>query len=170
MRGPPQGCVPSVEQGHRQAAYPEICELPNGRSGRPYGGMRQGESCATTVARGTERGMRLTMPAIALAQVMHNPARLARLSRLIRQAGTDLVPLDGPDATAVGLLSGRTATADIVMPTSWCARRGPARRLLPVIHPIFDAAPPRCRATAGYIKGSSLVRRKVHGRGASRPA
>ena len=66
------------------------------------------------VARGTERGMRLTIPATALAQAMRNPARQARLSRLIRQAGTDLVPLDGPDATAVGLLLGRTGTADIV--------------------------------------------------------
>jgi predicted nucleic acid-binding protein len=45
---------------------------------------------------------------------MRNPARQARLSRLIRQASTDLIPLDGPDATAVGLLLARTATDDIV--------------------------------------------------------
>ena len=68
----------------------------------------------TLVARATERGMRMTIPATALAQAMRNPARQARLSRLIRQAGTDLIPLDGPDATAVGLLLARTATADIV--------------------------------------------------------
>lgn len=41
-------------------------------------------------------------------------ARQARLSRVIRQPGTDLIPLDGPDATAVGRLLARTATADIV--------------------------------------------------------
>jgi predicted nucleic acid-binding protein len=68
----------------------------------------------TLIARATERGMRITIPATALAQAIRNPARQARLSRLIRQAGTDLIPLDGPDATAVGLLLARTATADIV--------------------------------------------------------
>ena len=68
----------------------------------------------TLIARAAERGMRITIPATALAQAIRNPARQARLSRLIRQAGTDLVPLDGPDATAVGLLLARTGTADIV--------------------------------------------------------
>ena len=79
----------------------------------------------TLVARAIERGMRLTIPATALAQAMRNPARQARLSRLIRQAGTDLIPLDGPDATAVGLLLARTATADIVdAHVVICAQRG----------------------------------------------
>ena len=76
------------------------------------------------IARATERGMRITIPATALAQAIRNPARQARLSRLIRQAGTDLIPLDGPDATAVGLLLARTATADIVdAHVVVCARR-----------------------------------------------
>jgi hypothetical protein len=66
------------------------------------------------LARTAERGMRITIPATALAQALRNPARQARLSRLIRQASTDLVALDGPDATSVGLLLARTATADIV--------------------------------------------------------
>jgi hypothetical protein len=78
----------------------------------------------TLVARATERGMRITIPATALAQAIRNPARQARLSRLIRQANTDLVPLNGPDATAVGLLLARTATADIVdAHVVVCARR-----------------------------------------------
>ena len=68
----------------------------------------------TLLARATERGMRITIPATALAQAIRNPVRQARLSRLIRQAGTDLITLTGPDATAVGLLLARTATADIV--------------------------------------------------------
>ena len=71
----------------------------------------------TLVAVAKERGMRITIPATALAQAMRNPARqarLSRLSRLIRQAGTDFIALDGPDATAVGLLLARTATVDIV--------------------------------------------------------
>ena len=76
------------------------------------------------VARAAERGMRITIPATALAQAIRNPARQARLSRLIRQAGTDLIALDGPDATAVGLLLAETATADIVdAHVAVCARR-----------------------------------------------
>jgi hypothetical protein len=68
----------------------------------------------TLIARATERGMRITIPATALAQAIRNPAKQARLSRLIRQAGTDLIPLNALDATAVGLLLARTGTADIV--------------------------------------------------------
>jgi predicted nucleic acid-binding protein len=86
---------------------------------------RNDRSVLTLIARATERGMRITIPAAALAQAMRNPARQARLSRLIRQAGTDLIPLDGPDATAVGLLLARTATADIVdAHVVICAQRG----------------------------------------------
>ena len=78
----------------------------------------------TLIARVTERGMRITIPATVLAQAIRNPARQARLSRLIRQAGTDLLPLDGPDATAVGLLLARTGTADIVdAHVAICAQR-----------------------------------------------
>jgi predicted nucleic acid-binding protein len=68
----------------------------------------------TLLARAAERGMRITIPATALAQAIRNPARQARLSRLMRQSSTDLVPLDGPDATAVGLLLACTGTGDIV--------------------------------------------------------
>ena len=79
----------------------------------------------TLIARAAERGMRITIPATALAQAIRNPARQSRLSRLIRQASTDLIPLDGPDATAVGLLLARTATADIVdAHVVICAQRG----------------------------------------------
>lgn len=67
----------------------------------------------TLLARAAERGARVTIPATALAQALRSPARQARLSRLIRQAGTDVIALNGPDATAVGLLLARTATADI---------------------------------------------------------
>jgi predicted nucleic acid-binding protein len=78
----------------------------------------------TLIARATEHGMRITIPATALAQAIRSPARQARLSRLIRQARTDLIPLDGPDATAVGLLLARTGTADIVdAHVAICAQR-----------------------------------------------
>ena len=66
------------------------------------------------IARITERGFRITIPATALAQAIRNPAKQVRLSRLIRQADTDLVSLDGPNATAVGILLARTGTTDIV--------------------------------------------------------
>ncbi len=76
------------------------------------------------LARATELGMRVTVPATALAQAIRNPARQARISRLIRQAATDLVSLTGPDATAVGLLLAETGTADIVdAHVTICARR-----------------------------------------------
>lgn len=78
----------------------------------------------TLVARATERGMRITIPATALAQAIRNPTKQARLSRLIRQARTDVIVLNGPEATAVGLLLARTATADIVdAHVVICARR-----------------------------------------------
>ena len=68
--------------------------------------------------------MRITIPATALAQAIRKPARQARLSRLIRQGGTDLMPLNGPDATAVGLLLARSGTADVVdAHVVLCARR-----------------------------------------------
>lgn len=76
------------------------------------------------IARAAEQGLRITVPATALAQAMRSPARQARLSRLIRQPETDLVALDGPGATAVGLLLSRTGTADIVdAHVVVCARR-----------------------------------------------
>ena len=76
------------------------------------------------IARARECRMRITIPAAALAQAIRNPARQARLSRLIRQADTDLIALDGPDATDVGLLLARTGTADVVdAHVVVCARR-----------------------------------------------
>ena len=96
------------------------------------------------IARARERRMRITIPAAALAQAIRNPAKQARLSRLIRQADTDLIALDGPDATDVGLLLARTGTADVVdAHVVVCARRakqvivtsdaGDLRRLAPEI-------------------------------------
>jgi len=67
----------------------------------------------TLIERCTDRGMRITIPAAALAQAMRNPAKQARLTRLIRQPETQLVSLDGPYATAVGLLLAKTGTADV---------------------------------------------------------
>jgi len=76
------------------------------------------------LARTAEIGERVTVPATALAQAMRRPARQARLSRLVRQTTTDLAPLDGPDATSVGVLLAASGTADIVdAHVVVCARR-----------------------------------------------
>lgn len=70
------------------------------------------------------RGDRVTVPATALAQTLRAPARQARISRLTRHPGTDLVALDGLDATHVGVLLAASRTADITdAHVVVCARR-----------------------------------------------
>jgi hypothetical protein len=76
------------------------------------------------LARAAERGLRVTIPATALAQAIRNPARQVRLTRLMRQSSTDLVALNGRDATTTGLLLAATRTSDIVdAHVVICARR-----------------------------------------------
>jgi len=65
------------------------------------------------IARAMESGMRVTVPAMALAQAIRNPTRQPRLSRLIRQPLADVIPLDARHATAVGLLLAESGTSDI---------------------------------------------------------
>ena len=85
---------------------------------------RNDRNVLALVARASERGLRITIPATALAQAMRNPATQARLCRLIRQSTTDLAALDGPDATATGILLARTGTSDIAdAHVAVCARR-----------------------------------------------
>ena len=76
------------------------------------------------LARAREIGAHVTVPSTALAQAMRNPAKQARLSRLIRQPTTVLAALDGPDATSVGILLAASRTTDIVdAHVVICARR-----------------------------------------------
>ena len=76
------------------------------------------------LARAMQHGDRITIPATALAQVLRSPARQVRVVRLCRQPSTDLIALDGPDATAVGLLLASSSTSDIVdAHVVVCARR-----------------------------------------------
>ena len=60
-----------------------------------------------------EDGNRIIVPATALAQVIRNPAKQVRLWRMIQFDKTDVVPLDGSHAQAVGALLGQTRTSDI---------------------------------------------------------
>ncbi len=60
-----------------------------------------------------EDGDRIIVPATALAQVIRNPAKQVRLWRMIQFDQTEVVPLDGSHAQAVGALLARTGTSDI---------------------------------------------------------
>ncbi len=76
------------------------------------------------LARARETSAQVTVPATSLAQAIRNPAKQARLARLVRQPTTRLVALDGPDATSVGLLLARSGTGDIAdAHVVVCARR-----------------------------------------------
>ncbi|MCG8557990.1 MAG: PIN domain nuclease [Proteobacteria bacterium] len=76
------------------------------------------------LVRAQEIGARITVPATALAQVVRQPERQARLSRLVRQPLTRVVPLDGADAIHVGILLAASRTADIAdAHVVICARR-----------------------------------------------
>ena len=76
------------------------------------------------LARAQETSARVTIPATALAQAVRNPARQARLARLVRQPATDVVALDRVDATGVGRLLAASGTADVVdAHVVLCARR-----------------------------------------------
>jgi hypothetical protein len=55
-------------------------------------------------------GDRIIVPATALAQVIRNPAKQVRLWRMIQFDKTEVVPLDGTHAQAVGALLAQTGT------------------------------------------------------------
>jgi len=76
------------------------------------------------LARTSETGSRVTVPATALAQAIRRPERQVRLARLIRQPTTDVIELDRVDATNVGRLLAASGTADVVdAHVVICARR-----------------------------------------------
>lgn len=76
------------------------------------------------LVRAQETSARVTIPATALAQAVRNPARQARLARLVRQPTTDVVALDRVDAIGVGRLLAASGTADVVdAHVVLCARR-----------------------------------------------
>jgi predicted nucleic acid-binding protein len=66
------------------------------------------------LATALEDGDRIVVPATALAQVIRNPAKQVRLWRMIQHSETEVVPLDGAYAQAVGALLAQTGTSDIV--------------------------------------------------------
>ena len=80
------------------------------------------------LARAVETNRRVTIPGSALAQAIRRPERQARLSKLIRQPTSDVVPLDRVDAVNTGRLLAASGTADIVdAHVVVCARRSGQR-------------------------------------------
>ena len=76
------------------------------------------------LARARETGAQVTVPAPALARAIRRPERQVRLSRLIRQPGTDVIALGRVDATHVGRLLAASGTSDVVdAHVVICARR-----------------------------------------------
>ena len=76
------------------------------------------------LARARETGAQVIVPASALAQAIRRPERQVRLSRLIRQPGTNVIDLGRVDATHVGRLLAASGTSDIVdAHVVICARR-----------------------------------------------
>lgn len=76
------------------------------------------------LARALETSARVTIPTTALAQAVRNPARQARLARLVRQPTSDVAALDRLDAVSVGRLLAASGTSDVVdAHVVRCARR-----------------------------------------------
>src|SRR5688572_13290485 len=85
---------------------------------------RDDRQVVVLLARAAQLGARVTVPATVLAQAVRAPERQVRLTRLIRQPTTDVVPLDRVDATNVGRLLAATESSDIVdAHVVICARR-----------------------------------------------
>ena len=79
---------------------------------------------AILLERARMKGDTVIVPATALAQAIRNPARQARLARLIRQPRTAVIPLDRDEAAQVGRLLGASGTADIAdAHVAICAQR-----------------------------------------------
>jgi hypothetical protein len=74
---------------------------------------RNNRQVFSILATALEEGARILVPATALAQVIRNPATQVRLWRMVQHDGTEVVPLDGSHAQAVGALLARTGTSDI---------------------------------------------------------
>jgi predicted nucleic acid-binding protein len=89
---------------------------------------RNDRTVIVLLARAVETNSRVTIPSTALAQAIRRPERQARLSRLIRQPTTEVVPLDRVDAVNVGRLLASSGTSDVVdAHVVICARRSAQR-------------------------------------------
>lgn len=80
------------------------------------------------LARAAESNDLVVVPGSTLAQAIRDPARQARLARLIRQPRTAVVPLGREDAIHVGRVLAASGTSDIAdAHVVVCARRAGTR-------------------------------------------
>lgn len=103
---------------------------------------------ALLLARAHETGDLVVVPGTALAQAMRDPARQARLSRLLRQPRTAVIALGRQDAIQVGQLLSASGTSDISdAHVILCARRAATRVVtsdpddLHALDPTLDLVP-----------------------------
>lgn len=76
------------------------------------------------LARNQKLGGRVTVPASALAQVVRQLGRQARIFRLVRMDTVDVIAMDRSDAVKVGRLLAASGTSDVVdAHVVLCARR-----------------------------------------------
>ncbi|MBI2766540.1 MAG: hypothetical protein HYX53_11605 [Chloroflexi bacterium] len=81
----------------------------------------------STVRAFRERGGTIVIPAAVLGQVWRDGARQTRLARLVEAGTTEIDILDEPTAKAVGVICGRSGTADVA-DASVVLRRGSIAR------------------------------------------
>jgi predicted nucleic acid-binding protein len=89
---------------------------------------RNDRRVALLLARAHETGTLIVIPGTALAQAIRDPSRQARLSRLLKQPRTAVIPLGKEDAPQVGRLLAVSGTTDIAdAHVVVCARRAGTR-------------------------------------------
>ena len=75
---------------------------------------KEGRSARELVRQALRRGATVIVPAPVLAQVWRDPRRQAPLARLIGSETTRVDSLDLETAKAVGVICGKSGTADVV--------------------------------------------------------
>jgi hypothetical protein len=76
------------------------------------------------IARATEHGYSLAVPAGVVGQAWRDGRLQARLARLLASAGVEIEPLDDLRAREAGQLCGATGTADVIdASVVLCARK-----------------------------------------------
>lgn len=75
---------------------------------------RSNRKVVALLARAAATDATITIPSVVVAQVMRNPGKQARISKLLRQTNTRLPALDGAAAIQVGRLLAASRTSDVV--------------------------------------------------------
>ena len=76
--------------------------------------QRGDERVRALLARASEHGWPIAVPAGVIAQAWRGGPRQARVARLLGDPAVETVPLDGLTARAIGVLVGRCGHSDIV--------------------------------------------------------